>query len=175
MIRPVRVVSFMLILLAVLSGCATGTGRPQTRGDFVSAMKSGRLFTNVEKVVANRPVKAVVADVTDYAKRCLNVRATSGPSYQYKSAGGSTTYHPKIESIRNGAVALSVQEEYNDRPQSGAPPGGIFVVVAEIHGAGNNKTRVDIYYLSSRGKIVDPLKQWINGDKRQCPSLKRML
>ena len=175
MIYPIRAVSFMLIHLAVLTGCATSAGLPQTRDEFVSGMKSGRLFTNVEKVIASRPVKAVVADVTDYAKRCLNVRATSGPSYQYKSAGGSTTYRPKIEAIQNGAVALSVQEEYNDKPQSGAPPGGIFVVVAEIRGAGNNKTQVDIYYLSARGKIVDPLKQWINGDKRLCPSLKRVL
>jgi len=156
--------------LSIFAGCASNIGMPQTREEFVTAYKSGGLFRSAEHVAVNRPAKAVVADVTEYAKKCLNVRVTRGPSYQYKEAGGSTTYHTKIEATPNGATALSVQEKYNDRDQSGAPPGGIFTLVAEIRAAGSNKTQVNIYH-ASRGKIADPLKQWIEGDKRLCPSL----
>jgi hypothetical protein len=171
-IRFGRMVALTLPFLFMLVGCATNVGVPQTRDEFVSAYKSGGMFRNAEHIVVNRPVKTVVADVSEYASKCLKVRVTHGPSYKYKEAGGSTIYLPKIESTRNGATALSVQERYNDRVQSGAPPGGIFTLVAEIRAAGSNKTQVDIYH-ASRDKIADPLKQWIQGGNRQCPSLER--
>ncbi len=69
-------------------------------------------------------------------------------------------------------TALSLQEEYNDRPMTGAPQDGLFTLVAEIRPAGKNKTELDIYH-ARRGKIADPLKQWADGDKCPCPSLKR--
>ena len=167
MIRLLRLVGLMSIFLPVFTGCVVGA--INTRDEFVAAMKSGGPFKNAQQIIVNRPVKTVVADVTEYANKCLNVRATRGPSYQYKEAGGSTTYHPKIDATRGGVTALSVQEQYNDRAQGGAPPGGFFTLVAEIRAAGNNKTQVDIYH-NSRSKIADPLKQWIAGDKRLCPS-----
>lgn len=159
-------------LTLILVGCATNIGVPQTREEFVSAYKSGGMFRNAEHVTVNRAAKLVIADASEYANKCLKVRVAYGPSYKYKQAGGSTTYAPRIETTRSGATALSVQEQYNDRAQSGAPPGGIYTLVAEFRAAGNNKTQVDIYH-ASRGKIADPLKQWIQGDKRSCPSLER--
>lgn len=68
-------------------------------------------------------------------------------------------------------TTLTVQEQYNDRPQSGAPPGGIFTFVAEIRAAGDAKTKVDVYYLSSRGNMAKWLKRWSEGEKETCPSL----
>jgi hypothetical protein len=162
----------MAAFLPLFAGCATNIGVPQTRDEFVTMYKPGGLFRNVEHVTVNRPGKAVVADVKEYAKKCLTVRVTSGPNYRLKEVGGSTTYHPKIETARKDVTTLSVQEEYNDRAQSGVPKGGIFTLVAEIGSAGKNKTRVDIYH-AGRGKIADPLKEWIDGDKHSCPSLER--
>lgn len=171
MIRFIQMAGLISLFLSVLTGCATNIGLPQTRNEFVSMYKSGGLFRNAEHVTVNRPVKAVVADVTEYANKCLKVRVTTRPSYQYKEAGGSTTYIPKIGAGQNGMTALSVQEKYDDREQSGMPPGGMFTLVAEIRAAGN-KTQVDIYH-AARGKIADPLKQWIEGDKDRCPSFER--
>jgi len=167
MIRTLRLAGSMLILFPVLTACVIGA--INTREEFVAAMKTGGPFKNVEQVTVNRPMKAVVADVSEYANKCLKVRTTRAASYQYKEVGGTTTYLPKIETTRTGATALSVQEKYNDRDQSGAPPGGFFSLVAEIRSAGTNKTQVDIYH-NSRSKIADPLKQWIAGDKRLCPA-----
>ena len=172
MIHLLQRISLMSIFLLVLAGCVVGA--INTREEFVAAMKTGGPFKNAEQITVNRASRTVVADVTEYANKCLNVRATSGPSYKYKEAGGSTTYLPKIETTRDGMTALSVQEKYNDRDQSGAPLGGFFSLVAEIRAAGNNKTVADIYH-NSRRKIADPLKQWIAGDKRFCPSLERGL
>lgn len=168
-----RIISAMLVAYAVV-GCATpNIGVPQTREKFVSDMKAGGLFRNTETTSVGRPAKAVVADIKEYANKCLNVRVSAGPSMQYRSAGGSTTYRAKVETASNGVVALSVQEEYNDRPQKGMPPGGMYVFVSEIRSSGANKTDIDIHYITSRGKIGDFLKQWANGKKSFCPSFDR--
>jgi hypothetical protein len=171
MTRLIQKVGFTSIFLTVLTGCVTNIDAPVTRDDFIAAMKPGGLFRNVETVTVNRPSKTVVANVTEYANRCLKTRTTRKPSYAYKEAGGSTTYLPKIAKTKNSVTALSVQEQYNDRPQSGAPPGGIFTLAAEIRPAGKSKTQVDVYYITGRGKIADWLKRWSDGDKRTCPSL----
>jgi hypothetical protein len=165
-----RKVCLLSVFLPIFAGCAIGV--PQTRDEFVTMYKSGGIFSNAEHITVNRPMKAVVADVREFSQKCLNVRVTDSANYQLKEAGGSTTYHPKIETIRNNTTALSVQEEYNDQALSGAPKGGLFTLVAEISPAGKKKTQLDIYY-PALGKIADPLKQWADGDKRFCPSLKR--
>lgn len=163
---------FVILTAIVCAGCAANIGLPQTRDEFVAMYKPGGMFRNAEHVTVSRPFKSVVADVTEYAKKCLNVRETHAPSYQYKEAGGSTTYRPKIESIKGGGVSLSLQEKYNDRVDSGAPPGGIFILVAEMRAIGGSKTQLDIYH-ASRGKAADSLKQWAEGDSRICPSFER--
>jgi hypothetical protein len=173
--RTVRIISTMLAVLAA-AGCATmHTGLPQTREKFVSDMKAGGLFTNTETTTVGRPAKAVMADITEYANKCLNVRVSTGPVMKYRSAGGSTAYLTKMENAPNGVMALSVQEEYNDRPQSGSPPGGLYVFVSEIRPSGVNKTDINIHYLTARGKIGDFLKQWANGNKSRCPNLDRVV
>jgi len=172
MIRLIQLAGLISLFLSVLTGCATNIGLPQTRSEFVKMYKPGGLFRSAEHVTVNRPVKAVVADTTEYANKCLKVRITNRPNYQYKEVGGTTTYIPKIGAGQNGMTTLSVQEKYNDRDESGVPPGGMFSLVAEIRAAGSNKTQVDIYH-AGRGKIADFLKLWIEGNKDRCPSLER--
>lgn len=158
------------VFLPIFAGCAIGV--PQTRDEFVTMYKSAGIFGNAEHITVNRPVKAVVADVKEFSQKCLNVRVTNSANYQLKEAGGSTTYHPKIETARKDVTTLSVQEEYNDRALSGAPKGGLFTLVAEMSPAGKKKTQLDIYY-PALSKITDQLKQWADGDKRSCPTLTR--
>lgn len=163
---------FIIFSVLGIPGCATNIGMPQTRDEFVTLYKPGGMFRNAEHVTVSRPFKSVVADVTEYANKCLNVRETHGPSYRYKEAGGSTTYRPRMETIKGGAISLSLQEKYNDRDDSGAPPGGIYTLVAEMRAISGSKTQLDIYH-AARGKVADTLKQWAEGDSRTCPSFER--
>jgi len=165
-----RKACLLSVSLPIFAGCAIGV--PQTRDEFVTMYKSGGIFCNAEHVTVKRPAKAVVADVREFSQKCLNVRVTDAPNYSLHESGGSTTYHPKIEKIRANTTALSVQEEYNDRALSGAPQGGLFTLVAEISPAGNKTTQLDLYYVPL-SKFAGQLKQWAEGDKRSCPSLKR--
>ena len=166
-LRFILVVSLMLI--PVLSGCVANIGAPQSREEFVAKVKPGGLGRKSEQMTINRPFNAVLTDLRSFSDKCLNVRVTRSGSYQYKEVGGSTTYHPKISSTGSKA-SLSVQEEYGSkRANSGAPPGGLFVVVTELRPAGEGKTQVGIYHLY-KGELVDPMKGWLTGEKRLCPS-----
>lgn len=170
MTRHFRTSFLLCVFLPIFAGCAIGV--PQTRDEFVTMYKSGGMFCNAEHITVNRPAKAVVADVKEFSQKCLNVRVTNPANYAMRETGGSTTFHPKVETVRANTTALSVQEEYNDGAMSGAPKGGIYTLVAEISPAGKKTTQLDLYYVAM-SKIAGQLKQWAEGDKRSCPSLTR--
>lgn len=157
-------------LVLVLAGCAATIPPPQTREAFVESARPGGQPRSTGHVTVGRSYKAVVADAKEFSARCFKARATRPRKASSGEDGGATTYRAKVETVRREEAALSIQEEYADpRANSGAPPGGIFVLVAEIEAAGKKKTDVDIHHLS-RGKIAEALARWLEGDKRQCPS-----
>lgn len=47
----------ILLVMTVLTACATNIGAPQTRDEFVSGMKSGGLFRNAETFTLIVPSK----------------------------------------------------------------------------------------------------------------------
>src|SRR5712692_341004 len=168
----------MLIWLPVLAGCAGmgDTKYPQSTDEFLSTYNWGGIFQNKEKVAVDRPVGAVVADVREYAKQCLDInvnqkRAARYALDKYGSGTGGTAvpYNAKIGRLKSGATALSVQE-LHDKPSAGVPADGKFTLVAEIQSVGRTKTEINIYHLA-KPFLADPLKKWIEGDKRDCPGL----
>lgn len=160
----------LLVLFPLCAGCAIGV--PQNRDEFVAMYKDAHVFGSAEHVTVNRPAKAVVRDVQEFSRKCLSVRVVDPPNYFLQESGGSTTFRPKVEPVGNGMTALSLQEEYNDKPMPGAPQDGLYTLVAEIRPMGKHRTELDIYH-ARRGKIADPLKQWADGDRCACPSLNR--
>lgn len=170
-------VRLMIVFFPVLAGCASAP-YPQTRDEFLSAYNWGGIAQNVEHITIDRPLKTVVAEIAEFAKKCLDIKVNLKRASRYnleKYGSASTappvTYNTKIEVTRNGTTALSVQEDnMANVKQSGFPPGGYFTLVAEIRAVGKNKTQVDIYHLS-KAFIANPLKQWLEGGKRACPSL----
>jgi hypothetical protein len=74
--------------------------------------------------------------------------------------------------LGSNKASLSLQELYNkptDQVNSGAPAGGIFVLVAEAQPQGGG-TKVDVYHLG-RGGIADYALDWAEGNKSRCPRL----
>jgi hypothetical protein len=169
-IRFPRTVFFTALSSVVLLGCATNVGLPQTRDEFVAGMKAGGMFRNAETITGGRPLKTVVANVTEYADKCLSVRFTRSANYSTKESGSTTLFRPKVQTTSSGVTALSLQEEYNNTPQSGTPPGGMYTLVSEIRAAAGGKTQVDIYYVTGKSRVAEMLKRWADGDKQRCPS-----
>jgi len=153
--------------VAGLIGCATNIGLPQSREEFVSAYKDGGLFRNAEHYTINRSKTAVVADIKQFANKCLNVKVTTTISQGYMRDRSSTTYHPKIVQVKGGITSLTVQETYRDKPEKGQPPGGLYALVVDMH-ARSGHTQLDIYH-AARGPIAKSIKDWAEGDKSSCP------
>lgn len=157
-------------MIFLVASCGYHIGAAQTRDEFKVQTKGGGLVTREEQTTVNRPIKAVVADVKAYADKCLNVSVTTGPNYAIKEVGGTMLYHPKIDTNKEGVVTLSLQSESTRKSSMhGAPPDGMFMLVAEFRAAGANTTRIDLNYFIMANSAVEHLKQWANGDKNRCP------
>ena len=164
-----RLTALTPIILLVAS-CGYHIGAAQTRDEFKVQTKGGGLLTRDEHTTVSRPIKAVVADVKGYADKCLDVSVTTGPNYALREVGGTMLYHPKIDANKEGVVTLSLQSESTRKSaMHGAPPDGVFMLVAEIRAADANTTRINFNYLITANSAVEHLKQWANGDKNRCP------
>ena len=156
-------------LIAVLAGCQTYVGVPQTREEFVSSTKQGGLFRNSETITVRKPVNDVVASVKILAEKCLNVTVKTPNTSTTGNTGSNTTYRPTMHPQSNGVSALTIQESYGARFTQGEPPGGMYTVAAEIRGAAGGLTQVDIYHITGRGMISDAIKSWVLDGNQTCP------
>jgi hypothetical protein len=169
----------MALVIPVLAGCAateTAVQYPQNADEFLAAYNWGGWFQNVERVSVERPLGAVVADMRQYAKQCLDIKVNRKRAARYaldkygnKPSSEPVTYNTRVGLIKNGATALSVQE-WNGVEQKGAPPGGPYTLVAELRAAGKARTELSVYHLA-KPFLADPLKRWAANDTRDCPAL----
>lgn len=151
--RLVQLRAWLAVLL-LMAGCATKTEAPQTRDEAMPIHKPASIAgvpRSAVHFVVDRPIGVVVASVAEFRNKCLQERGVSS----------------KIDSFRNGMISLSVQER--GRPESAAVSGGNYTLVAEMRPIGTGRTQVDIDH-ASRGKLVDPLKEWMEGSRRSCPA-----
>lgn len=159
------------IIFLVVS-CGYHIGAAQSRDEFKVQTKGGGMLTRDEQTTVSRPIKAVVADVKAYADKCLDVSVTTGPNYALREVGGTMLYHPKIDTNKEGVVTLSLQSESTRKSSMhGAPPDGIYMLVAEIRAADASSTQINFNYMITANSAVKHLKQWANGDKNRCPKL----
>ena len=155
------------LVVAGIAGCATNVGLPQSREEFIKVYKNGGLFRNAEHHTINRSKSAVVADIDQFADKCLNVKVTTTIRQGYMSNRSTTTYHPRMVEAKGGVTSLTVQETYRDRPEKGHPPGGLYALVADMRARGG-QTQLDIYH-AGRTPIAKSIKDWAEGDKSSCP------
>jgi len=157
------------VALAGLAGCANQNfGLPQSREEFVKVYKDGGMFRNAEHYTINRPKAAVVADLNQFATKCLNVRVTTTIRQGYATDRSTATYHPRMVEAKGGITSLTVQETYRDKPEKGHPPGGLYSLVADMSARGG-QTQLDIYH-AGRTAIAKSVKSWAEGDKASCPN-----
>lgn len=152
--------------LILVSACMSYAITPQTREEFVTRMKGGGFMKDSETLTVSRPSRAVVADLQAFSDQCLNITKRTYGNYQTRSNGSITWYHAKVDTDKAGVARLILQAE---QPRMmGQPPGGIFKLVAEVHG-GKGGTQIDLYYIGSHDFVAEQLKLWANGDRSKCP------
>lgn len=155
------------VVVAGIVGCAANVGLPQSREEFIKVYKNGGMFRNAEHYTISRPKAAVVADIDQFAEKCLRVKVTTTIRQGYSSDRSTTTYHTRMVEAKGGITSLTVQETYRDKREKGHPPGGLYSVVADMRARGG-QTQLDIYH-AGRTPIANSIKDWAEGDKSSCP------
>ena len=167
-----------ICLVVFLAGCAgmDNAKYPQSADEFLTTYNWGGLFQNKESVTVQRPQAAVVADLREFAKQCMDIKVNkrrmgryATDKYSAAPSQESIPYNAKVAPLKTGATGLSIQEVLPNSPK-GTPADGMYTVVAEVRGVSKTSTEVNIHHLK-KPFIADPLKKWVEGDKRLCPAL----
>jgi len=159
------------VLLVLLTALTAACAFPQTREEFVKAIRGGAGLSSYEEVTVNESLKSTLARLEQPLKTCLNVTINV---YAVNSGGAriggitTTTYRTKMETKGNGKAALTMQATHGSMIGS-SPPGGIYEVAVDFEAVGGNKTKAVIYSgRSGLSDLVQALKSWMSGRPAEC-------
>ena len=161
-----------LVLVCAPFAPASAIDVPQTRQEFVKAVEDGRGATTVETISTDQPLDTIYAVLQERAKTCLdvNVQRTAYVGYVERS---SSDYNPTVRRVGNDRAEFTLQVAHNPRGVGHTPPpGGLFMMAADLRSAGNG-TEI-VLYRSTMGvkKLVASLKDWFAGEASPCPKLR---
>lgn len=164
-------IAFVAVLASVAPCAAIEV--PQTRQEFVQAVAAGRGATAVETIVSEKPLDTIYALLQQKSGACLDVtvQRTANVGYVERS---SSDYTPTLRRAGKGRAEFTLQVAHNPRGVSAPPPpGGIFIVAADLKSIAGNRTEI-VLYRPTIGvkKVVASLKQWLDGDPALCPKMK---
>lgn len=168
---PAAVTGLPLLLLAASPAAAIEV--PQTREEFVQAVAAGARGAKMETVVVERGFDDVYRALEARTNPCLDmeVRRTAHVGYVERS---SSDYNPTLRRLSGDRAELTLQVVHRPRGVGHTPPpGGLFVMAADIRRAGPSRTEVVLYRPTMGFKdITRALLQWAEGASTDCPKLK---
>ena len=147
---------------------------PQTRTEFVEAVAAGARGTKVETLTVDRPFDQVYRILDEKSSECLDVLVKRSGFVGTHMEVSSSDYNPTLEKIDGGSAEFSLQVVHRPRGIGHTPPpGGLYVMAADITVLGENKTEVALYRPSfGFKKIRKSFMEWAAGADAPCPKLK---
>ncbi len=160
------------VLTAVASVApAAAIDVPQSREEFVQAIAGGR-GAAPETIRVQQPLDRVYAVLEERLAACLDVKVqrTAYVGYVERS---STDYNPTLRHVSTDGAEFTLQVEHHPRAVgSTPPPGGLFMMAADLRSSGEG-TEIVLYRPKiGAGKITDSLKRWLSGEPAPCPKLR---
>ena len=146
---------------------------PQTRPDFVTAVKAGEGASIAETFVVDQDFESLYALVAKKSAACLDVTVERTANVGYVEHS-SSDYNPTLKRIGKDRAEFSLQVVHNPRAVGeNAPAGGLYVMAADFRALGKGKTEM-VLYRSKIGfkKIVGGLKDWAAGVPADCPKMR---
>ena len=144
---------------------------PQTREEFVRVIASGK-GAGPETIRVQQPLDKVYAVLEERLAACLDVKVerTAYVGYVERS---STDYNPTLRHVGTDGAEFTLQVEHHPRGVGHTPPpGGLFMMAADLHSSGEG-TEIVLYRPKiGPGKITDSLKRWLAGEPAPCPKLR---
>ena len=145
---------------------------PQSRQEFVAAIEGGR-GAAAETLRTDLPLDRVYAVLEERASACLDVEVTRTANVGYVERS-STRYNPTLRRVGADRAEFTLQVEHHPRAVGHTPPpGGLFMMVADLRAIDATHTEV-VLYRPKMGvkKITASLMRWFAGDPAACPQLR---
>src|SRR5262245_18361356 len=132
-----------LVVLASAAPCLA-IDVPRSRDEFVKAVEDGR-GAAVETMTIDRPLDAVYPVLEERAKTCLDVQInrTAYVGYVERSSSDCNT---TVRRVATDKAEFTLQVAHNPRGVGHTPPpGGLFMMAADLRSIDANHTEVVLY------------------------------
>jgi hypothetical protein len=168
-----KTAAFMLGLLLALVVPAAAIEVPQSRKEFVQAVSEGRGATKMETLTSENGIDHLYALLEKKSSACLDkvVRRSAYVGYHEVS---TSDYNPSLKRVGGSKAEFSLQVVHRPRGVGHTPPpGGLYIMAADLKAAGKNRTQVVLYEPTIGFKnIAKTLRLWLEGEDADCPKLK---
>lgn len=147
---------------------------PQTRREFVQAVAAGAGATEMETFVVERGFEQVYGLLQSKTSECLDVRVERSGFVGNQMEVSSSDYNPTLKRAGGSRAEFALQVVH--RPCGVGhkpPPGGLYVMAADLRSLGRGRTEV-VLYRPTIGfkKIVRSFREWAAGEDAACPKLR---
>lgn len=147
---------------------------PQTRQEFVNAVAAGGRGTTTEKFTVDRGLGEVYSLLKERSSTCLDIEVRHSGFVGNQMEVTSADYNPTLKKIGKDKVEFALQVVHRPRAiGEKAPPGGLYVMAANIRPLGGRRSEV-LLYRPTIGfkKVVNSFKQWVAGEDAGCPKMR---
>jgi hypothetical protein len=163
-----------LTLALIPAGTVAAIDVPQTRQEFVGAVAAGRGATRMETFVVERDLAAIYGLLERKTSPCLDVEVRRSGHVGTHREVSSSDYNPTLRRTGRGRAEFTLQVAHRPRGVGHTPPpGGLYVLAADLKALGAGRTEVTLYRPTIGFKpILRSLRQWVAGEEAACPKLK---
>ena len=165
--------AFVLGLLLALVAPVAAIEVPQTRREFVQAVSEGRGATKMETLTAEMSLDQVYNLLEKKSTTCLD-KVVNRSSYVGYHEVSSSDYNPTLKRVGKNKAEFALQVVHRPRGVGHTPPpGGLFIMAADLKSVAKNRTEVNFYQPTIGFKnISKTLRLWFAGEDADCPKLK---
>ena len=161
------------VVLALLLTPACAGKIPLTRTELVAGARQGEWSMHVEPIDVPLSFQRVLARFEEKVGECLDTTVDRTGMVGGQVEVASTTYTPKLTKTAEGRAEFSLQILHRPRGLGpDPPPGGYFLMAADIEALGAEQTRVVTYEPTmGHSEIVAAVREWAKGEDAPCPEL----
>jgi hypothetical protein len=147
---------------------------PQTPAEFKREVAKGARGAKMETRVVQRPFEDVYRAIEARTAPCLDVTVKRSAHVGYWERS-SSDYNPKLRRLGRDRAEFTLQVAHNPRGVGHTPPpGGLYLMVADLKRAGASRTEVVLYSptIGAFKRIPASFMQWAEGSGTDCPKLR---
>jgi hypothetical protein len=146
---------------------------PQTREEFRSTVAAGARGAKMETVLVDRPFDEVWGALEARVAPCLDVeiQRTAYVGYTERS---SSDFNPTLRRLGPDQAEFTLQVAHRPRGVGHTPPpGGLFLMVADLKRLDDSRTEVVLYRPTIGYKdLARSFMSWAEGTSTDCPKLR---